>query len=97
MKYRWQGKEYLPRTGGAILAPNHLSLLPRERDHLASRVSLAGDSDHPGNITSERLPTAVRCLYCPNHEPTRGCSGFPPPRLGACSCGTKVSREGGKR
>jgi len=25
MKYRWQGKEYLPRTGGAILAPNHLS------------------------------------------------------------------------
>jgi hypothetical protein len=21
MKYRWQGKEYLPRTGGAILAP----------------------------------------------------------------------------
>src|SRR6516165_6649991 len=25
MKYRWPGKEYLPRTGGAILAPNHLS------------------------------------------------------------------------
>ena len=25
MKYRWQGKEYLPQTGGAILAPNHLS------------------------------------------------------------------------
>ena len=25
MKYRWQGKEYLPRTGGIILAPNHLS------------------------------------------------------------------------
>ena len=25
MKYRWQGKEYLPRTGGVILAPNHLS------------------------------------------------------------------------
>jgi 1-acyl-sn-glycerol-3-phosphate acyltransferase len=25
MKYRWQGQEYLPRTGGAILAPNHLS------------------------------------------------------------------------
>jgi 1-acyl-sn-glycerol-3-phosphate acyltransferase len=25
MKYRWQGREYLPRTGGAILAPNHLS------------------------------------------------------------------------
>ena len=25
MKYQWQGKEYLPRTGGVILAPNHLS------------------------------------------------------------------------
>jgi 1-acyl-sn-glycerol-3-phosphate acyltransferase len=25
MKYRWQGREYLPRTGGIILAPNHLS------------------------------------------------------------------------
>ena len=25
MKYRCQGQEYLPRTGGAILAPNHLS------------------------------------------------------------------------
>jgi 1-acyl-sn-glycerol-3-phosphate acyltransferase len=25
MKHRWQGREYLPRTGGAILAPNHLS------------------------------------------------------------------------
>ena len=25
MKYRWQGKENFPRTGGVILAPNHLS------------------------------------------------------------------------
>jgi 1-acyl-sn-glycerol-3-phosphate acyltransferase len=25
MKYRWQGKENVPRTGGVILAPNHLS------------------------------------------------------------------------
>jgi 1-acyl-sn-glycerol-3-phosphate acyltransferase len=25
MKYRWQGRQYLPRTGGIILAPNHLS------------------------------------------------------------------------
>jgi 1-acyl-sn-glycerol-3-phosphate acyltransferase len=25
MKYQWRGKEYLPRTGGVILAPNHLS------------------------------------------------------------------------
>jgi 1-acyl-sn-glycerol-3-phosphate acyltransferase len=25
MKYRWQGKECLPRAGGVILAPNHLS------------------------------------------------------------------------
>ena len=25
MKHRWQGKENFPRTGGVILAPNHLS------------------------------------------------------------------------
>ena len=25
MKYRWRGKENIPRTGGIILAPNHLS------------------------------------------------------------------------
>ena len=25
MKYRWQGKENIPRAGGIILAPNHLS------------------------------------------------------------------------
>jgi 1-acyl-sn-glycerol-3-phosphate acyltransferase len=25
MKHRWQGKEDIPRTGGIILAPNHLS------------------------------------------------------------------------
>ncbi|MBV9205051.1 MAG: 1-acyl-sn-glycerol-3-phosphate acyltransferase [Actinobacteria bacterium] len=25
MKYRWQGRENIPRTGGVILAPNHLS------------------------------------------------------------------------
>jgi len=25
VRFRWQGKEYLPRTGGVILAPNHLS------------------------------------------------------------------------
>ena len=25
MKYRWRGKENFPRTGGVILAPNHLS------------------------------------------------------------------------
>jgi 1-acyl-sn-glycerol-3-phosphate acyltransferase len=25
IRHRWQGKEYLPRTGGVILAPNHLS------------------------------------------------------------------------
>ncbi len=25
MKYRWRGKENIPRTGGVILAPNHLS------------------------------------------------------------------------
>jgi len=25
MRYRWQGKENVPRTGGVILAPNHLS------------------------------------------------------------------------
>ena len=25
MKHRWQGKENIPRTGGIILAPNHLS------------------------------------------------------------------------
>jgi 1-acyl-sn-glycerol-3-phosphate acyltransferase len=25
IRFRWQGKEYLPRTGGVILAPNHLS------------------------------------------------------------------------
>ena len=25
MKYQWQGKENFPRTGGVILAPNHLS------------------------------------------------------------------------
>jgi len=25
MRYRWQGKENFPRTGGVILAPNHLS------------------------------------------------------------------------
>jgi 1-acyl-sn-glycerol-3-phosphate acyltransferase len=25
MRYEWQGKENLPRTGGVILAPNHLS------------------------------------------------------------------------
>ena len=25
MKYRWQGKENFPQTGGVILAPNHLS------------------------------------------------------------------------
>jgi 1-acyl-sn-glycerol-3-phosphate acyltransferase len=25
IRFRWQGKEYLPRAGGIILAPNHLS------------------------------------------------------------------------
>jgi 1-acyl-sn-glycerol-3-phosphate acyltransferase len=25
IRFRWQAKEYLPRTGGVILAPNHLS------------------------------------------------------------------------
>jgi 1-acyl-sn-glycerol-3-phosphate acyltransferase len=25
MKYQWEGKEYLPREGGVILAPNHMS------------------------------------------------------------------------
>ena len=25
MKYQWQGRENFPKTGGVILAPNHLS------------------------------------------------------------------------